>query len=269
MSASRWLFAALGLLFVLVLVWLWQGDAEHTPPPSSSTDRPAAAVDRQDDQAPPIMELKTTPEEDQLAESEDESQSAPDIDPTPENPKALPNGWNVARGPLGTVQSRLPRTWHFDDEKLKDLGFTDTEIDRIYAGWEAAIAARGPYIAKGHDSLLSENESPMRDEMGDADYDAALYAAGIENRVVISQVGSGGAAQNAGVLQGDRIITYNGELVFGMREFSFLVADTEPRDLIDILVQHPSGELEQLRIPGGWAGPGFQLNRSSQPPPNP
>ena len=266
-STPRRLFTALSLLLFLGLIWLWLGGAERTPPSSISPDRPSAAMDRQGEPGSPIKELKSTSQRDQLSGNDDEIGRAPDVYPTPENPKELPNGWKVARGPLGVAESRLPRTWHFDVEKLKGLGFADKKIDRVYAGWEEAIAARGPFRAKGHDSLLSQNESPMRDEMGDADYDAALYAAGIENRVVIKDVGSGGPAETAGIMPGDRIITYNGERVFGMREFSFVLKGTEPRDLIDVLVQHPNGELEEVKIPGGWAGPGFELDRSSEPPP--
>ena len=123
---------------------------------------------------------------------------------------------------------------------------------------------RGPIRVKGEDTSLSKNISPMRDAMGDDDYDAALYAAGIGNRVTVNNVVDGSEAYSSGLQNGDTIVIYAGERIFGLNELGHVIATGEPGESVRTTIVR-GGSLEDLNIPLGWAI-GFSLKEVSEPP---
>lgn len=83
---------------------------------------------------------------------------------------------------------------------------------------------------------LNSPAQSLREELGDSDYDRYLYAAGRPNRVIVTEVFTGSAAADAGILPGDVIISYASELIFSMS------------DLQQATVQGNSGEYVLLEI---------------------
>lgn len=62
--------------------------------------------------------------------------------------------------------------------------------------------------------------------------------------VTIQRVHSGGPAEQAGLLPGDRVMAINGDRVEAVDKFVELVQDYEPGDKLELLVQRGSQELE-------------------------
>lgn len=58
----------------------------------------------------------------------------------------------------------------------------------------------------------------LREEFGDETYDQYLYASGRPNRVIVREVFSGSAAENAGIKSGDIILSYASKLIYSMSE---------------------------------------------------
>ena len=102
---------------------------------------------------------------------------------------------------------------------------------------------------------LSELESgrvDIRLELGDANYDRYLFAAGRNNRVAIASVIGGSAAQLAGIISGDRVLSYANQRVFTMRELQGATREgsrgeyvqiTLQRDLDTVVTELPRGPL--------------------------
>lgn len=268
MTPSKWILSVFLLFLVAGLIWLVHSQYPSAPSSSDSEQElaPGVALEHAKEFAPGVAQPKGKPKDAKIEEIAATPEKVNEPDPTPENPKTLANGWKVARGPVRSGEKTAPQTRHFDSASLAELGFTDSEIDRIYAGWETAMSERGPYALKGGSGGLGKNRSAMRDSMGDYDYDAALYASGVGNRVLIKRVVAGGAAEAAGVSAGDRILIYKGERIFGLPELSHMVRQTSPRGLVNIVVEDADGNFTNLEIPGGWAAPGFVLVESSESP---
>ncbi len=98
-----------------------------------------------------------------------------------------------------------------DARALADLQIRDQAARE---GWLDA-----PDFRERRDALLPERVS-VRDELGTDTFDRYLYNRGRNNRVVVSSVMSGSAAQIAGFLPGDMIYSYAGSQVFSMRELT-------------------------------------------------
>lgn len=65
---------------------------------------------------------------------------------------------------------------------------------------------------------LDEDRVDLRQELGDEAYDRYLYESGTANRVSISSIITGSAADTAGLQIGDLIVSYADERVFQVRE---------------------------------------------------
>lgn len=102
-------------------------------------------------------------------------------------------------------------------------------------------------------SALVADEMSLREELGDDTYDRYLYVNGQPNRVKVTSVMLGSAAELAGMKDGDLILTYAQHRVF---EWSELKRDTSKGELgeyvnVDIL---RDGELMSLWVPRGPLG---------------
>jgi len=63
-------------------------------------------------------------------------------------------------------------------------------------------------------TALQEERPSIREELGDSNYDQYLFASGESNRVQISSIINGSAAQIAGMENGDVVISYANQRVF-------------------------------------------------------
>lgn len=164
------------------------------------------------------------------------------------------------------------RRW-FDPATLEALGYPPGEIDRIREGWETSVMLR----LELEDARTRAGERGMRpvmrdelivlkrtrDDLGDDAYDAMLYAAGENNRVVLSDVIEDAPAALAGVQPGDEVISYDGERVFYPRELKRLTGEGDRGRPVELRVVR-DGELIRLFLPRGPLG--AQLARVPRPP---
>jgi len=67
-------------------------------------------------------------------------------------------------------------------------------------------------------TALQEERPNVRDELGDGGYDQYLFESGESNRVQISNIINGSAAQIAGMENGDVVLSYANKRVFTLRE---------------------------------------------------
>ena len=142
----------------------------------------------------------------------------PGDNPTTTNTGASPSRRGNASPPReALVQSGVDPgiaddiTQRLDARALADLQIRDQAARE---GWLDA-----PDFRERRDALLPERVS-VRDELGTETFDRYLYNRGRNNRVVVSSVMSGSAAQIAGFLPGDMIYSYAGSQVFSMRELT-------------------------------------------------
>lgn len=93
----------------------------------------------------------------------------------------------------------------------------------------------------------------LRSELGDADFAQYLEAVGRPTEVWVGAVFSGSAAEQAGMLANDRIVSYDGHRVFGAMELTPLALEGDPGGpvIVDIL---RDGQPMQLVLPRGPLG---------------
>jgi len=174
--------------------------------------------------------------------------------------------------PARPPSSRPDEQW-FEPSSLADLGYRPSEIDRIRDAWGRAVMRRleletertrsgetGAHAAHRDAMQVAEQ---AREELGDDDYDAMLYAAGEPNRVILSALIESAPAAAAGALVGDEVISYSGERVFRPRELKQLISNGEPGAQVELRVRR-AGEVRRIFLPRGPLG--ARLVFESRPP---
>jgi hypothetical protein len=158
----------------------------------------------------------------------------------------------------------------FDLPSLETRGYTAEEASRLRARWEAHElellylrdrARREGWLRRprfyGESRRLQE---AMRGELGDRDYDAMLYGAGQNNRVVVAGVLGDSAAERAGFQTGDEIISYDGRRIFDAQEL--LRATSQGRAGQDTELRfRRDGEELRVMLPRGPIGVRLQPTR--------
>lgn len=148
---------------------------------------------------------------------------------------------------------------------LVEAGFTPAraeQIDRLIeenliaamqARYEAARRGESPPQGNAEIEELFDADSMLRSELGDADYERYLTAMGRPTEVLVIDVLSSSAAEQAGMVVGDRIVAYDGQRVFDIRELLALPIQGEPGApvMVDIL---RDGQPMQLVLPRGPLG---------------
>lgn len=163
---------------------------------------------------------------------------------------------------------RLRRIVAFPDGRIGALieaGFTRVraeQIDRLLeenrvaamqARYEAARRGESPPQGNAEIEELFDEDSMLRSELGDADYERYLAAMGRPTEVLVIDVLTSSAAEQAGMVEGDRIVAYDGQRVFDIRELLELPIQGEPGApvMVDIL---RDGQPMQLVLPRGPLG---------------
>lgn len=100
---------------------------------------------------------------------------------------------------------------------------------------------------------LREQRPSIRDEIGEQQYDQYLYTSGDNNRVQISSIIDGSAAQLAGIQNGDVILSYADQRVFSMRELQRATSGGSRGESIQVQVLR-NGELMSVDLPRGPLG---------------
>ncbi len=159
-------------------------------------------------------------------------------------------------------ESRL-REENLESDRIADLRerYDSNRLDELYLRDQAV---REGWIRSGrYLNNLQDLRVGLRHDLGDEDYDYLLYAVGQDNRVVVSDVLQGSAAEAAGVLPGDIVLRYDGVRIFNRGEL--LRATTEGRARSNVAVDVVrGGESRRVYIPRGPLG--ITLKAESLPP---
>jgi len=101
--------------------------------------------------------------------------------------------------------------------------------------------------------VLREQKPDIREELGEQSYDRYLFAAGDFNRVEITSIIDGSAAQLAGIQNGDLVLSYADKRVFSMRELQSATSAGSRGESIQVQVIR-NGELLSVDLPRGPLG---------------
>jgi len=152
----------------------------------------------------------------------------------------------------------------FDAGRLARLGLEQDDITYLRDRWEQyeldKLYVRDQAIRDGNvgsPTMRQEREAielKIREDLGDEDYDLLLYASGQANRVQVGSVLSRSPGDEAGLQEGDLILSYAGVPVFRPRELRNVISQTPKGDLVWIEVERADGSHRDLRIPGGPIG---------------
>jgi C-terminal processing protease CtpA/Prc len=105
---------------------------------------------------------------------------------------------------------------------------------------------------------LEASAPSVRDEIGIDTYDKYLYQSGQSNRVAISSVMTGSAAEQAGMLDGDLILSYDNQRLFNYRQLRGLTTAGERGETINVTVSRGGSEVS-LALPRGPLGVGLDM----------
>lgn len=106
-----------------------------------------------------------------------------------------------------------------------------------------------------------EREAPrLRTEVGDEVYDRYLFATGEQNRVRVSSVIPGSAAEDSGLRAGDMIEYYDGGRVFNFAELRRATSEGERGELVPVQIRRADG-LIQTWLPRGPLGIRLDMGR--------
>lgn len=177
-------------------------------------------------------------------------------------PGAQPEGGFGPRGGPGGSARQL--------ERLVAAGFTADRAAWIQQRLEALAAQSQQALRDGTAApgTLIAPERQLRAELGDAEYERYLQALGRPTSVAVLSVQADSAAQQAGLRQGDQIVSYGGERVYDVRELTQLTSAGQAGGPVLVEVQR-AGQTVQLTLPrgpigiiggggrgGGFGGPG-------------
>lgn len=284
-------FAAGTLFGVLALGDLGRSVAEPSTAASSALDEsadPSVALAR------PATEVATgSPAA--VEEVEDAKEAAPE---DPRIAAALAS-WRSAEARIADLQTRLaalertfeerlqaesqgrPKAPQTSDERrdmlvaagvgldlAEDIVWRDNqlELDRlnlrdqaIREGWMGSDKYRDAVNA------LAQQGGSLREEIGDAAWDRYLYLSGEKNRVSVTSVIPGSAADAAGLQSGDVIESYAETQPFGYGELRQATTEGEKGELVAVRIRR-GGRLLDVWVPRGPLGARLEKSRAEPLP---
>lgn len=102
-------------------------------------------------------------------------------------------------------------------------------------------------------SAISAEETSVREDLGDEAYDQYLYANGRPNRVKVASVMLGSPAEQAGMKEGDLILTYGQNRMFEGGELQQATSEGELGEFLSLDIMR-NGQLMSLWVPRGPLG---------------
>ena len=102
-------------------------------------------------------------------------------------------------------------------------------------------------------SSVADEQSLLRTEIGDSEYEQYLNALGRPTAVGVSDVFASSPAEAAGLRSGDQIVSYAGTRVFDMRDLNRLTYEGQPGQPVVVEVLR-DGQQMQLVLPRGPVG---------------
>lgn len=171
-------------------------------------------------------------------------------DPQPDrDARAWPSNQELMRMP------NFERRQHFDRRPLRAAGLSEQEIDALYERWSEAEREIHLAIAENHAAGIRLRPGPLsydaalRESLDDDDFDAALYATGQQNRVLLREPADGGRLMADGLQPGDFIESYDGERIFRLVDLQLLMKETSEDESIPLVVRR-GDEFIELMVPG-------------------
>lgn len=110
---------------------------------------------------------------------------------------------------------------------------------------------------------INKQDVSLREELGDDRYDEYLYNSKQNNRIRISSVMLGSAAEQAGIQKGDIVLSYNNHRMFSWQELKDATSEGELGEYVGINV-YRNGEVFSFSVPRGPLG--VQLGASRLAP---
>jgi hypothetical protein len=174
------------------------------------------------------------------------------------------------------VAARPDEAQAFDDAALEILAFSEGEIRRLRERHEALELERlylrdqarreGWLHRPRYQSELRALRQEAIDELGEREYDAMLYAAGRNNRVIVTRRFANSAAEAAGIRAGDALLSYDGLRIFDASTIVQATAAGQPGASTELRIER-GGEEIRLFVPRGPLG--VQLRQGRRPPDGP
>ncbi len=163
-------------------------------------------------------------------------------------------------------------------QKLLDAGLPLDTVERIYQRISetrlAQLELRNRAIREDwldspkyfeQRASLEDPASGLREQEGDAVYDQYLYAAGRPNRVMVTEVYQGSAADQAGIQTHDVILSYAQLRIFSMQELQQATTRGQEGEILLIEVLR-DGERISTSVPRGPLGIAMTMTRQSAQP---
>ena len=114
-------------------------------------------------------------------------------------------------------------------------------------------------------NALSEEGGSLREEIGDSAWDRYLYLTGEDNRVAVSSVIPGSAAEAAGLQPGDLIESYAGGQPFGYNDLRQATTEGEKGELVAVRIRR-GDRLIDAWVPRGPLGVRLGMTRAEPLP---
>jgi len=265
MSALK---ASLFTLVIIALGWIfWHGFSDS---PTVTTAAPAQPVavnalqQRINELEQQILELqaRNVTIEQRLQALEQASKAVHTATLTPSDTRDQPDAHRGNTDLPRKVLKRPPTL----AQKLSDAGLPDDTVqrirERIGQNRLALLELRNRAIREGWiDSTkyfekaqaLGNPALGLREQEGDAVYDQYLYAAGRANRVLVSEVYAGSAAEQAGIQSGDMIIGYAQQKVYSMQDLQQATTDGRDGEMVLVELKRDS-QIIDTSVPRGPLG---------------
>ena len=100
---------------------------------------------------------------------------------------------------------------------------------------------------------INKHDVTLREELGDERYDEYLYTSKQNNRIRISSVMLGSAAEQAGIQKGDVVLSYNNNRMFTWQELKDATSEGQLGEYVTISI-YRNGEVYSFSVPRGPLG---------------
>lgn len=100
---------------------------------------------------------------------------------------------------------------------------------------------------------INKQDVTLREELGDQRYDEYLFTSKQNNRIRISSVMLGSAAEDAGIQKGDIVISYNDNRMFTWQELKDATSEGQLGEYVSISI-YRNGEIFSFSVPRGPLG---------------
>jgi C-terminal processing protease CtpA/Prc len=161
-------------------------------------------------------------------------------------------------------RERGARMQDFKDMRVGRLvagGFSETRAQKILQFEDEArmAALQAEYEARRNGEAFDpwgrsfDLQATLRERLGDAEYEKYLTAQGGQASITVREVIGSSPANQAGLRPGDRILSYDGERVFGMNDLKSMAFSGDPGEDVIVDIER-NGQRMQLVLPRGPLG---------------